>query len=180
MAEYYRLPIATSKIAICIFQDFTLLQVPGRHSVNAWKEFFSKKTQPSKPFWWVPVSLFTSLLFEVKSWGRGDLVLALFLLERLMGSPARACCGGSPVSPFSQAGINSHWGAEISLYSYKYLKVFRAGGEIWTQGQTIKCMGDVALKRSASKKSRIQALKGCADARKVLQTRVVIRICSQG
>lgn len=39
---------------------------------------------------------------------------------------------------------------------------------------------DIGLKCFTSKKCRIQALKGCADAQKVLQTQVFIRICSQG
>lgn len=50
VAGYYRLPIATSKIAICILQDFTLLQVPGRHPMIAWKEFFFKKPNQTNLF----------------------------------------------------------------------------------------------------------------------------------
>lgn len=41
-------------------------------------------------------------------------------------------------------------------------------------------MGDIGLKCFTSKKSRIQALKGCADAQKVLQTQVFIQSCTQG
>lgn len=168
-----RLSSAFFRVSCCYRYQVGILWMPG-------KSCFLKKNQPTKPF--LVSSSFSVRLYFVwsKILGQGWFGPCSVSLGVSHGQPSWCYCGDSPVFPFSQAGINSHWGGGISLYNYKYLKVFHAGGEIWTQGQSIKCMGDVALKCFTSKKSRIEALKECGDAQKVLQTQVFIYICSQG
>lgn len=164
-----RLPSASFRISHCYRYQW----MPG-------KSYFFKKPNQTNLFL-VSFSFSVDLYFV---WSK--------ILRQGWSGPCSVCLGVSHGQPswcllwwqpgvtFQLAGINSHWGAEISLYNYKYLEVFYAEGEIWTQGQSIKYMGDVAFKCFTSKKSRIQALKGCAEAQKVLQTQVFIRICSQG
>lgn len=167
------LPSAFFRISHHYRYQVSILWMPGESS-------FFEKTQTNKHFL-VSSSFSVHLYFvEVKSWGRGDLVLLSVSLGVSVSWAAQLVPAVGAAQSFQPGRFNSHCGAEISLYKYKYLKVFHAGGEIWMQGQSIKCMGDVALKCSTSKKSRIEALKGCADAQKVLQTQVFIYICSQG
>lgn len=137
------------------------------------------------PFWWVPVPLLTCILFEIRSQGRGDLVLGLFTSESLMGSPAGACCGDNPCLLSALRGS-----APIQLL--KLLSAFFLQLQIpWGLSHWKRDLrsehGVKASNRwgmlpwSASLQSeicRIQASKGCADAHKVLQAQVFIHICS--
>ena len=94
-----------------------ILWVPGRRLIYLFVCLLKK------PFWWAPVPLWAWILFEMKSWGRGDLVRARFASECLMGSPAGAWCGNGLVSPFSRAHTGSHPAAEISLCFFLQLQI---------------------------------------------------------
>lgn len=150
--------------------------MPGRRYICVCIYIFIIIIIKKTPFWWVPVPLLTCILFEIRS---GTWAVYLWVSH---GQPSWCLLWWQPVSPFSPTWIGPHPAAEIALCFFptttNTLRSFtlQARSERGVKASNRWGM----LPWSASLQSeicRIQALKGCADAHKVLQAQVFIHIC---
>lgn len=135
MVEYYSfllqpagLPCAFFRISHCYRYQVSILWMPGRSS-------FLKKTHPNKPF--LVSSSFSVHLYFVwsKILGQGWSGTCSVSLGVSLGQPSWCLLWWQPSVSFQPGRYQFPLRCWNCFLQYKYLKVFHAGGEIWTQGQ---------------------------------------------